>query len=153
MRERQSARLLVISPAGEVLLFRFDHPDGPLAGACYWATPGGALEDGERFEAAAIRELREETGIRVDTLAAPVGHRQFPMRLPSGEEVLAVERYFLVQVPSPVISSAEWTAHERQVMTAHRWWSEQALRATQETVWPEGLIEMLGDAEVFAKTA
>lgn len=41
MRERKAARLLVISPAKQVLLFRFEHKDGALAGRNYWATPGG----------------------------------------------------------------------------------------------------------------
>lgn len=31
MRERKSARLLVVSPARKVLLFRFLHKDGALA--------------------------------------------------------------------------------------------------------------------------
>ncbi|WP_259741050.1 NUDIX domain-containing protein, partial [Pseudomonas poae] len=55
MRERKAARLLVISPSRNVLLFRFIHKDGALAGRNYWATPGGGLEDGETFHAAAIR--------------------------------------------------------------------------------------------------
>ncbi|MCG8295299.1 NUDIX hydrolase [Pseudomonas entomophila] len=146
MRERQSARLLVINPSNEVLLFRFEHTDGALAGSCCWATPGGALENGETFQAAAIRELREETGIVVDTLAAPVGYRAFPMVLANGEAVHAVEQYCVVHVPDQALSRSEWTAHETQVMTDHHWWSAQALRDTHETVWPEGLIEMVTEA-------
>ena len=146
MRERRSARLLVINPLYEVLLFRFEHTDGALAGSSCWATPGGALEHGETFEAAAIRELREETGIVVDTLAAPVGYRTFPMVLANGEAVHAVEQYFVVRAADPALSRSGWTAHEVQVMTDHRWWSARALRDTQETVWPEGLLEMLTEA-------
>ena len=65
MRRRRSARLLIIEPAGRVLLVRFVFKKGALAGEDYWATPGGGVEEGETFEQAAIRELREETGIRV----------------------------------------------------------------------------------------
>ncbi len=37
----------------------------PLKG--YWSIPGGLIEPGETIEAAVIRELREETGLRVLT--------------------------------------------------------------------------------------
>jgi 8-oxo-dGTP pyrophosphatase MutT (NUDIX family) len=51
-----------------VLLFRFSYKRGALAGRTYWATPGGGLEEGDTFEQAAIRELKEETGLHVDTI-------------------------------------------------------------------------------------
>ncbi len=153
MRERKAARLLVISPSHEVLLFRFVHKDGALAGRNYWATPGGGLEHAETFQAAAIRELREETGILVETVIGPVAERQFSMLLPSGETVLALEQYFVVHAPNQVLSSAGWTVHEAQVMADHHWWSAQELRSTEETVWPEALVEMLVDAGIFKSVA
>lgn len=149
MRERKASRLLVINPSQEVLLFRFVHKDGPLAGQNYWATPGGGVEAGETFEVAAIRELREETGIKVDTVAAPIADRKVPLMLPCGETVLAVEQYYLVHAPDEALSKAEWTAHEAQVMADHRWWSANALRSTEETVWPQSLIDMLVKEGVF----
>ena len=153
MRERKAARLLVISPSRDVLLFKFLHKDGALAGKNYWATPGGGLEDGETFHAAALRELREETGIQVNTVVGPVADRRFSMLLPSGETVFAVEQYFVVHVNSQIISSSEWTLHETQVMADHHWWSALELRSTGETVWPEALVEMLVDAAVFTPGA
>jgi hypothetical protein len=58
-RRRPSARLLITDPAGRVLLFRFVYQRGALAGQSYWATPGGAVEEGETFAQAAVRELQE----------------------------------------------------------------------------------------------
>ncbi len=153
MRERKAARLLVISPSQAVLLFRFVHKDGALAGQNYWATPGGGVEAGETFEAAAMRELREETGIEVDAVAAPVGNRTMVLMLPCGETVLAIEQYFVVHAPSEALSKAEWTTHETQVMADHHWWSATELQSTAETVWPERLLEMLQGAGILNMVA
>jgi 8-oxo-dGTP pyrophosphatase MutT (NUDIX family) len=150
MRERPSSRLLTTTPNGRVLLFRFVHKTGALAGKVYWATPGGGLEKNETFVDAAIRELNEETGIRgAQVVELPI-RREFPLRLPSGEYVLAIEQYFLVKTNTESMSSANWTAEEIEVMSAHRWWHREELVATTEIIYPEELIEILDEAGVFA---
>jgi 8-oxo-dGTP diphosphatase len=143
MRRRRSARLLIIEPAGRVLLFRFVFKKGALAGEDYWATPGGGVEEGETFEQAAIRELREETGIRVESVGPQVGRREFVLQLSDGEHVVADERFFRVEAKEATLSRDGWTAEEAEVMVAHRWWSRDELSQTSETVWPENLVEML----------
>ncbi len=149
MRERKAARLLVINPSKEILLFKFHHTDDALAGTSHWATPGGGLDQGETFHAAAVRELYEETGIKVKTVGAPVADRRVSLLLPSGEAVVAVEEYFIVHVPSITPSRTQWTAHEKKVMASHHWWSASELKSTKETVWPESLLQLLTDASVY----
>ena len=149
MRERPSARLLITTPKRRVLLFRFVHKTGVLAGKVYWATPGGGVEHGETFADAARRELREETGILEAHVSMPVGRREVPLQLPDGERVLAVEQYFVVNTDTEAISRDGWTAEEREVMADHRWWSREELSTTGETIYPEGLVEMLDEAGAF----
>ncbi|NML34577.1 bifunctional GNAT family N-acetyltransferase/NUDIX hydrolase [Paraburkholderia antibiotica] len=149
LRERLSARLLVTTPKQRVLLFRFMHQSGALAGKSYWATPGGGVERDETFADAAIRELREEAGIRKMQMSDPVARREVRLQLPDGEHVLAVEQYFVVDVDTESISRDSWTAEEREVMADHRWWSREELSGTTETIYPEELVEMLDEAGVF----
>jgi 8-oxo-dGTP diphosphatase len=76
MRRRLSARLLILNDAGRLLLFRFVHKTGPLAGQDFWATPGGGVEDGESLEETAVRELEEETGLRRTSVGPEVARRE-----------------------------------------------------------------------------
>ena len=71
---RVTARVLPVSPTGAVLLLQEQDPTRP--GELYWSSIGGAVDPGESLTEAAVRELREETGIVVghDRLTAPV-HR------------------------------------------------------------------------------
>ena len=148
MRRRPSSRLLVVDPDGRVLLFRFSHRHGALAGQSFWATPGGGLDDGEDFDQAAIRELREETGISVERVDPPVAERRFEVTMPDGERVRAEERLYLVRAGGAGLSRAGWTDLEHEVMVECRWWSLAELEATDETVFPEDLATLLRDRGV-----
>ena len=143
MRERPSSRLLVIDPLQRILLFRFEHKQGSLAGQQFWATPGGALDPGEDYARAACRELLEETGLMVDDPGPEVGQRIAAFQMPDGEMVRADERFFLVRASALEISTERWTDLEREVMAAHRWWSAADLRSSVEQVWPQDLAELL----------
>lgn len=58
-----AADVLIEDEAGRVLLIRRRNPPHG------WAIPGGFVDDGETLEAAAIREMREETGLDVELLS------------------------------------------------------------------------------------
>lgn len=143
LRTRPASRWLVLDPQGRVLLFRFVHKRGALAGQDFWATPGGGLEPDETFETAAVRELKEETGIVVAKAGAEVMRRKDTVQLPDGEHVLVDERYFVVRVEGLDLDRAGWTQQEREVMADLKWWSVAELDATAQTVWPQGLAREL----------
>src|SRR5215472_817894 len=53
LAHRLAARVVLLDPQDRVLLMRYD--EGPPNGI-HWATPGGGLNAGEDYRAAAIRE-------------------------------------------------------------------------------------------------
>jgi 8-oxo-dGTP diphosphatase len=56
---------------------------------------------------------------------------------------MADERFFAVRTADCGISSDQWTALEREVMIAHRWWSPDELAQTSETIYPDDLLELV----------
>jgi 8-oxo-dGTP pyrophosphatase MutT (NUDIX family) len=146
MRERPSSRLLVVDPDDRLLLFKFVHLAGALTGQQFWATPGGALDPGESYEAAACREMFEETGMRVADPGPQIARRTVAFTLVDGERVTSDERYFLIRVHSTDTSSMHWTELERAAIVEQRWWRQAELAATTDQFYPEDVAEMLSRA-------
>ena len=80
---------VVLWTGSRVLLVRRARP--PLA--ALWSFPGGVVEIGERLDEAAIREVREETGLAVE-IGPVVDHAEVIRRDAAGR----VERHYVIVV-------------------------------------------------------
>ncbi|YCO60383.1 NUDIX domain-containing protein [Acinetobacter calcoaceticus] len=151
MRIRKSSRLLVINENHQILLFQFTHTNDALAGQSHWATVGGGLEEGETFEQAACRELYEELGVVRSEVGTHVATRNFEMMLPSAEVVISEERLFIVFIKNAEVNTANWSAHEKLVISKSRWWTFDELSQTDEIVYPNNIPHILTDSlpEIF----
>jgi 8-oxo-dGTP pyrophosphatase MutT (NUDIX family) len=148
---RHAARILLLDPDGRLLLFRFDHVSGPLAGTGYWGVPGGGVEEGETFPAAAMRELREETGIVVSDPGREIAEESYLFRLSTGERVEAMDHYFLLRLDRvPEVIRDGLTDEEREHLRCSHWWTPTEILAKGREIIPSGLPTLLRQAGVMA---
>jgi 8-oxo-dGTP pyrophosphatase MutT (NUDIX family) len=151
---RRGARVLVLrgSPDApqdvQLLLVRGHDADQPERS--WWFTVGGGIGDEEEPAAAALREVAEETGLRLppEALVGPVFERSavfdFFARTCRQDELL-----YLAWLPAgavPTLSTSGWTEVEGETLDELRWWRLEDLAAAEAggtEVYPTGLPGLL----------
>ena len=141
---RHAARVVLVDERGATLLLQGFDPPRRLAGRG-WNTPGGGLEAGESYEQAGLREVAEETGLRLPTLGEPVLDRESTFRF-EGAVIRQHDRFFIARTTRFDASDAGWTALERRATAGMRRWTPQQLATTSETVYPVDLLALLASS-------
>jgi 8-oxo-dGTP pyrophosphatase MutT (NUDIX family) len=145
-RIRRASRVLLLDPAGRTLLFRFTPQGKPP----FWTAPGGECDPDESFDAAARRELLEETGISADP--QPLGtvmHYDFTTL--GDEPVTAEEHYYHCRTELTAIDTSGHTELERATMLEHRWFTATDIDQCPEAIYPADINAMI--AALLEKSA
>lgn len=145
LTERQAVRVVVRDCEGRILLFRTRDVTEPGQGE-WWELPGGGLDAGETYLAAALRELREETGIVVgaEQVGRPSWRRTATFRYRQArrlqhEVVVAVT----LHAPGAAIDDSGRLDYEKEDYTDFRWWSVAEIEAHDGRFYPGRLPLLL----------
>ncbi len=134
---RRSGKVLLVDGQERLLLFRGDERLPGGGQRVFWFPPGGGVEADETFAECAARELFEETGMRLSPvdLGPPVAVRSGAFAL-NGVDIWSDEIFFFVRIHAWDVDTAGFTDLEREIITAHRWWSLEELQETDQLVFP-----------------
>ena len=160
-RERLVARLIPLDPQNRVLLLRgvdLSEPEHP-----FWFTIGGELDGVETPAEAAVREAREEVGLRVQPamLGDPLwsGVSEFSLQ---GVPVRNLQSFFVLRVPHFEPTWDGMDEFERLSHRGSRWWPLSDLVECQgdpladEPIFPpdlgQRLLEVVGSGHVIGRS-
>ena len=108
-----------------------------------WLTPGGGVEDHESHAEGAIRELFEETGLRVDSVGEPIWSIEGQSIFNDGHVQSTYSEYFVVRTTSFELTNENWMDNEFVDITDVRWWTVEELNTSGEKYSPEPLLEVI----------
>ncbi len=142
--ERDAVRVVLADACGRVLLLHVVTPDEAPAG--WWELPGGGIEPGETYLDAAVREIREETGLVLgpDQVSSPSWWRDSTWWSRSGRRLQhEIVVYARLPARQPPVTDGGRTPEEAEDFVTARWWRVTEITRSYERFYPGRLPELL----------
>ncbi|HEX2176209.1 MAG TPA: NUDIX domain-containing protein [Nocardioidaceae bacterium] len=142
---RSAVRLVVLDRHGRVLLLRIREPLHPEQGIV-WELPGGGIDADETYLDAALRELREETGLTVarDAIGPPTWRRRVTFQHAGArrlqEEVVVAVR---LRGPGTAVDETQQLPDELETYLGYHWWTVTEVERSHERFFPGRLPDLL----------
>lgn len=138
-------RIVLLDATDQILLLRTRDMTNPSFGIS-WELPGGGVESGETDIMAALRELREETGLELgqNALSAPSWERSSAY---SYRGVRRIQDEYIcrarIAASAPPVRVSRTETVEYEDHFGYRWWSLPEIVASGDRFYPKRLPELL----------
>ena len=145
VKHRQTARVLLYTPKNEILMLK-THFDPEVGLPPRWLIPGGGIDEGETALEAAVRELLEETGLKIDPdeLNEPVLVAEGRWDWADGISYHTYQdTIFQYQIEKFDLNTSGFTADELRDVLEYKWWEAEEILETQELLGPHELRDYL----------
>jgi 8-oxo-dGTP pyrophosphatase MutT (NUDIX family) len=143
--ERNAIRVALLDTCNRLLLLHVRDMGNPAFGLL-WELPGGGIKAGEAYGEAVVRELREETGIHVDTdrVGCPTWRRDVSY-LYRGRRHLQHEIIVKVRLEraEQEIEGSQRVGFEAEDIFGFRWWTVDDIINSSERFYPRHLPKLL----------
>lgn len=141
VKHRETARIMLIDEQNRIFLLK-THFDPEVGLPPRWLTPGGGIDSGESTLEAAVRELYEETGMRVgpEFLGEPVLVSSGRWDWADGMNYHTyTDTIYELKVQNFQPDTSGFTQDELRDIVEHRWWKVEDILLSDEPMAPHEL--------------